>query len=167
MVRENTAVGQPRTGLVNRQADVARNGINLKFGERINGVTITLAAGAASLRGRIKQPLGETLAAKLYLYLVPAEKENSEDVLRFFTTAVQADGSFAFNNLPPGRYLAVARQAPDSEPQSETRLRAVEEGETRLKIRHAAQAEGNEVEFKPCQNVIDYQLPFKLSSVKN
>ena len=167
MVRENPGVPIPRTGLVNRQADVARNGINLKFGERISGVTITLAAGAASLRGSVKQPQGESLPAKLYLHLVPVEKESAEEVLRFFTTAVQADGTFAFNNLPPGRYWALARHAADTDPQSDAVLRSVEAGDTRLKIRRAAEAARTEVEFKPCQNVVDYQLPFKISSLKN
>src|SRR5258706_9752291 len=152
---------------VNRQTDVARNGINLKFGERITGVTITLAAGAPLLRGVVKQPEGESLPARLYLHLVPAEKENAEDVLRFFTILVQADGSFAFNNLPPGRYRTLARQAADNDPHSDASLRAFEEGDTRLKIRRAAEAVRNEVEFKPCQNVIDYRLPFKISSSKN
>src|SRR6185503_1054307 len=167
MIRESPGAPIAKTGLVNRQADVARNGVNLKFGERVNGVSITLAAGAASLRGVVKQPAGESLPARLYLYLVPVEKENAEDVLRFFTTAVQADGKFALNNLPPGRYWAVARQAADTDPHADGTLRTLEEGDTRLKLRRAAEADKNEVEFKPCQNVIDYQLPFKLSSVRN
>ncbi|HKB65684.1 MAG TPA: carboxypeptidase-like regulatory domain-containing protein [Pyrinomonadaceae bacterium] len=167
MIRESPGAPVAKTGLVNPQADVARNGINLKFGERVNGVTITLAAGAASLRGVVKQPAGESLPLRLHLYLVPVEKENAEDVLRFFTTAVQVDGKFAFNNLPPGRYWAVARKAADTDPHADATLRALEEGDTRLKLRRAAEADKNEVEFKPCQNVVDYQLPFKLSSVKN
>ena len=122
---------------------------------------------AASLRGAVKQPEEESLPARLYLRLVPAEKENAEDVLRFFTTPVQADGTFAFNNLPPGRYWILARQAADTDPQSDAALRAFEEGDTRLNIRRAAEAARNEVEFKPCQNVIDYRLAFKVSSSKN
>ena len=115
----------------------------------------------------MKQPEGESLPARLSLYLVPLEKENGEDVLRFFRTVVQADGRFSVNNLPPGRYWALARSADESDPQSEATLRAVEESDTRLKIRRAAEADKNEVEFKPCQNVIDYQLSFKPTSVKN
>jgi hypothetical protein len=55
----------------------------------------------------------------------------------------------------------------DIDPQSDTTLRAFEQGETRMKVRRAVEADRKEVEFKPCQNVIDYQLPFKISSVKN
>ena len=86
--------------------------------------------------------------------------------MRFFTTAVKADGTFAFNNLPPGRYWALAGQATDTDPQSDAVLRAFDEGDTRLKIRRAAEAARTEVEFKPCQNIIGYQLPLKILSLK-
>lgn len=166
ILRENPATAPTRTAAASRPIDLARNGINLKFGERISGVTVTLGAGAASLRGIVKPAEGESLPARLYLHLVPAEKENADDVLRFFTTAVLADGKFAFNNLPPGRYWALARQVADSELQSDAAERAIEELDQRLKIRRAAEGAKNELEFKPCQNIVDYQLPFKIS-VKN
>jgi predicted phage tail protein len=166
ILRESPAVAPTRTVAASRQLDLARNGINLKFGERISGVTVTLAAGAASLRGIVTLAEGESLPPRLYLHLIPAEKENADDVLRFFATAVAADRKFAFNNLPPGRYWLVARQVADSEPQSDAELRAIEETDVRLKMRRAAEAAKTEVEFKPCQNVVDYQMPFK-SSVKN
>jgi hypothetical protein len=164
MVRENGAL--PLRTAANPQSDLARNGISLKFGERISGVTVTLAAGAASLRGAVKPGEGESLPAKLYVHLVPAEKENAEDVLRYFATAVQADGTFAFNNLPPGRYWALARQATDNEPQPNA-TSATDEAEARAKIRRAAEAAKSEVEFKRCQNVIGYQVPLKISAPKN
>jgi hypothetical protein len=166
IARDNPGTTPPKTGLSNRQTDIARSGVNLKFGERIGGVTITLAAGAASLRGIVKPVEGESVPAKLFLHLVPAEKESAEDVLRFFTTAVAADGTFALNNLPPGRYWALARQAVDAEPQFDAALRTSEEADMRLKIRRAAEAAKTELEFKPCQNVIDYKVQFR-SSVKD
>ena len=169
IVREATAA-QPatgRAGLANRQTDAARNGIGLKFGERMSGLTVTLAEGAASLRGAVKLAEGESIPPKLYLQLVPAEKENAEDVLRLFTTPVNADGTFAVNNLPPGRYWALARVAADNEPESDSKLRAPEEADMRAQIRRAAEIAKTMIEFKPCQNVLDYQLPFKLASPKN
>ena len=36
----------------NQPIDIARNGLNLQFGSRANGMVITLAEGAASVRGR-------------------------------------------------------------------------------------------------------------------
>lgn len=164
-LRDSPAPAPTRTVAAGRPIDLARNGINLKFGERISGVTVTLAAGAASLRGIVTGSEGESLPPRVYLHLVPAEKENADDVLRFFTTVVPADGKFTFNNLPPGRYWVLARQAADSEPQSDAE-RATEESDQRLKIRRAAEGAKNEIEFRPCQNIVDYKLPLKIS-VKN
>jgi hypothetical protein len=161
IARETTAVQPLRGGLVNPQADAARNGINLKFGERVSGLTVTLAEGAASLRGAVRLAEGESIPAKLHLDLVPAERESAEDVLRFFTVPVNSDGTFGINNLPPGRYWAFARVVGDSQPQSDSRLRAPEEAGTRAQIRRAAEAAKTAVELKPCQNVSNYELPLK------
>lgn len=167
IVRQVPGATPARGGATNRQTDAARNGISLKFGERISGLTVTLSAGAASLRGAVKPAEGESLPAKLFLQLAPAEKENADDVLRFFTAPVNADGTFALNNLPPGRYWTLTRTATNNDPQSDARLRAPEEAETRTQIRRAAEAARTVVEFKPCQNLIDYELPFKPASPKN
>jgi hypothetical protein len=90
---------------------------------------------------------------------------NAFCVTKKYIFLVEATGRFS--NLPPGRYWAVARQAGDTDPHADGTLRALEEADTRLKLRRAAEADKNEVEFKPCQNVIDYQLPFKLLAIKN
>ncbi len=147
-----------KTGVANRGFDVARNGVNLKSGERVSGINITLAEGAASLRGMIKLAPGESVPPKLTVHLVPAEKENAEDVLRLFAARLNADGMFAFNNLPPGNYWVVARTAGENEWTSDAKVR-LPETEIRTRIRRAAEAAKTRVEFKPCQNVSDYQLP--------
>lgn len=169
-ISREVAAAQPaagKAGLANRQTDAARNGISLKFGERISGLTVKLAGGAASLRGAMKLAEGESIPAKLHLQLVPSEKEDAENVLRFFTTPVNADGTFAVNNLPPGRYWVLARVAADNEPQSDSKLRAPGEADTRAQIRRTAESAKTMIEFRPCQNVIDYQLPLRLASPKN
>jgi hypothetical protein len=148
-----------RSGIIKRQTDLARDGLDLKFSERQRDVTFTLAEGAASLRGAIKLEAGEAVPPKLYVHLVPAEKENAEDVLRFFSDEVQADGTFALNNLPPGRYWTVARVAGADESQLETKVRAPGEVGLRTQIRRAAEAAKIELEFKACQNVTGYSLP--------
>ena len=147
--------------MASRQLDAARNRVTLKSGERASGLTITLAEGAASLRGSIKVGEGERVPAKLYLHLVPAEKEKADDVLRFFAATVNDDGTFALGNLPPGRYFALTRVASDNESQWASKLRLPEEADTRAKLRREAEAAKTEIEFKPCQNLTDYQLPPK------
>jgi len=59
----------------------------------------------------------------MFAYLVPAEREKAEDILRFFAAQVNADGSFALTNLPPGRYLVIAKPAPESESNILSKLR--------------------------------------------
>ena len=170
MTREATAVRPAagrRTAAKTARQWTRRETINLKFGERVSGLTVTLAEGAASFRGSIKPGEGEGVPTKLYAYLIPAEKESAEDVLRFFATPVDATGTFAFNNMAPGRYWALARVAADNEPLSDSSLRAPGEADTRAQIRRAAETANSAVEFKPCQNVIDYQLPLKISALKN
>ena len=150
-----------------RQNDLARNGFQLKFGDRLNDIAVLLAEGAGSIRGTVKLAADDRVPAKLYVHLVPAEKESTEDVLRFFTALVETDGKFTLNNMPPGRYWVVARLSLNSEPQSDAKLRAPDEADTRLQILREAEANKTELQLKPCQNVVDYQLPFRISAEKN
>jgi hypothetical protein len=150
-----------RSAPVNRQVDVARNWINLKQGERLSGLTVTLAEGAGSLHGSVKLAEGERITPQLYLHLVPSEKDNAEDVLRYFATAVNADGTFALGNLSPGRYWVLARVGADSEIKWASKLRLPDESQMRTKLRKEAEAARTEIEFKPCQNITDYQLSLK------
>lgn len=154
-----TAVVKSTTG--SRTNDAARNWINLKQGDRLSGLTFTLAEGAGSLRGSIKLAEGERVPAQLYMHLVPSEKDNAEDVLRYFAAAVNADGTFALGNLPPGRYWALARIGEDNETTLASKVRLPEESQTRIKLRSEAEASRTEIEFKPCQNITDYQWSLK------
>ena len=144
-----------------RPFDAARNWTTLKPGDRLSGMIITMAEGAASLRGQIDLAEGQRLPPKLFAYLAPAEREKADDVLRFFAALVSADGSFALNNLPPGRYWVVAQAASESDTNVLSKLRLPDEAEARAKLLHDAEAAKIETELKPCQNVTDYRLPLK------
>ncbi len=157
ITREVPGAPVASSGATNRQTDLARTGIELKFGERIVGVAVTLAEGAASLHGAVKLREGEKVPAKLFMNLLPAEKESTEDVLRFFTTPVNSDGTFAVNNIAPGRYWALPRVVGESEPQSELNLRSPIAAEYRTQLRRTAEAAKTSVELKPCQNVSSYE----------
>ena len=87
----------------------------MKLGDRVSGLVLTLAEGAASLHGQVKLSDGQKLPPRLSVFLVPAESDNADNVLRFFASMVLTDGSFALNNLPPGRYWVSARTAADNE----------------------------------------------------
>lgn len=160
-IRRESAVQSLRNSPASAQNDVARTGFPLKFGEGISGVKVTLALGAASLQGVVTSGDGARIPAGLFLHLVPAEKESAEDALRFFTAPVNGDGTFAVGNLAPGRYWVLTRVAAETEPKSDEKLRAPDEATLRSQLRLAAEAAKTHVEFRPCQNVIDYQLPLK------
>jgi hypothetical protein len=147
-----------KPGPAKRQIDLAKDGVLVKFGERQRDVTLTLTEGAGSLRGKINLAAGETIPPKLHVHLVPSEKENAEDVLRYFSDEVQADGSFNLSNLPPGRYWAIALVAGAKESQLKTTIRLPEEKELRARLRRSAEAAKTEIELKPCQNITDYSL---------
>ena len=150
-----------KSAQTNRPVDAARNWTALKSGDRLSGLIITLAEGAASLRGQITLSGGASVPARLFVYLLPAERESSEDVLRFFAAPVGSDGKVILNNVAPGRYWIVAQPAIDNALSPSTKLRLPDETETRAKLLRDGEAAKIEIVFKPCQNVIDYQLPLK------
>lgn len=152
----------PKSTQSSREVDAARNWTALKAGERLSGLIIKLAEGAASLQGKITVREGETIPARLYVYLIPAEREKTDDVLRFFAAPILSDGKIILNNLAPGRYWIIAQPTIESASPL-TKLRLPDETETRAKLRREAEVLKIEIEFKPCQNVTDYQLTLKSS----
>jgi hypothetical protein len=144
--------------------DAARNWTTIKTGERLSGLTVTLAEGAASLQGKLVFQDSDKPPPRLFVYLVPAEPEKANDVLRFFATPVEQDGKITVNNLAPGRYWIVVRPPLVVGSSTLTKLRLPDETETRAKLRQDAEASNTTIEFKPCQNVLDYKLGFKPST---
>jgi hypothetical protein len=148
----------------NASLALARDGISLKTGERISGVTVTVTEGAASVRGRIAISESNQLSAGLRVYLVPVEKENAIDVLRFFETQVESDGAFVVGNIAPGKYWLVARQDDDRDlipPRSIRRDSALRS----MLLQEAAKSK-QEIILKPCERVADYELPLSSNPQK-
>src|SRR5258707_14087643 len=73
-----------------------------------------MAEGGASLQGRFITAEGQSLPP-LRIYLAPAERENSDNPLRFFEDAVAADGTFAIANVAPGRFSLLAQPPEQSD----------------------------------------------------
>lgn len=150
------------TGAVKPQKiDAAANWTTVKSGEQLNNITITLAEGAASLRGRIPVAEGATAPIAAFVYLVPTEPDKADDVLRYFVTNIAADGTFALGNLPPGKYLALMQTNADAQLETLAKLRQPESAAARTKLRRSAEAQKAQIELKPCQNLTDYQLSLK------
>ena len=109
-----------------QKIDAAATWTALKSGEQLTNIIITLAEGAASIRGSLELAEGAAAPAGMVVYLVPAEPDKAEDVLRFFVTEIASDGTFALNNLPPGKYLAVTQTNVDAQIATLTKLRQPE-----------------------------------------
>jgi len=140
------------------RVDAARNWTMIKGSESITGLTITLAEGAASVRGQLSLAEGTQAPGNLKVYFAPAERERSEDPLRYFVSDIGGDRTFTLMNLPPGNYLASVQTPGEKDPTTNAKLRLPDAAEARLKIRRAAEATKLNIELKPCQNVTDYKL---------
>src|SRR5262245_17973950 len=137
-------------------ADISRNGITLKAGEKITGVVATIADGAAGLSGKAPTPTdGSRLPARLRIHLIPAEARAADDALRYAEAYARSDGSFSLSNIAPGKYWLVARAAPDDEPNDGPPAPAAWDAIERAKLWKEAEAMKTEVELKPCQRVTD------------
>jgi Carboxypeptidase regulatory-like domain len=142
----------------NQPLDAARNWTTVKMGDSLSGLTVTFAAGASSLQGRIESAAGK-LPPRAFVYLAPAETEKREDILRYFVALAESDGSFVVTNVPPGRYWVLARAAAETDSNILSKLRLPDENELRARILHDGELAETAAQLKPCQNVTGFSLP--------
>lgn len=142
-----------------RAFDAARNTFTLAQGARLEGLTVNLGVGAASLQGRLaNSPDGTNSSPRMHVYIVPAAREQAANSLRYAVAPLQNDGTFSFRHVAPGEYRLVVRaltgekSAPDvqtllADPDARTRLLAEAEAANQL------------VTLQPCQRINDFTLP--------
>jgi hypothetical protein len=138
-----------------KPSNVTRVWTTVKTGDKLSGLIVTLAQGAALFQGQIE---GETIPEKLSVYLIPSEREAAVELLRFYGGPV-TQGKFGLYNIAPGRYWILTLPAGENAPS--TKMRVPDETETRARLRRDAEAAKMEIEFKPCQSVTDFKLPLK------
>ena len=92
------------------------------------------------------------------LYLVPAEPDSRENLLRFFEGTVANDGTFAMGNLAPGRYWIMAQPAVESDLNSVKSIK--NDSAFRSKVLRDSEALKKEIVFKSCDRTTDYDLPY-------
>ena len=141
--------------------DATRVWTNVKFGDQLSGLTITLAPGGGSLRGQLELGEGEKPPERTLVYLVPVERERADNPLNYFGTPLTTEGKISISSIPPGRYWIFSQTVAEDAPVPFLRVRFPDETETRAQIRREAEAAKTEIEFKPCQNVVDYKLALK------
>src|SRR6185369_11176339 len=117
----------------------------------------TLAEGAATVHGKVPATDGASPPA-VVVYLIPNERDKADDVLRYFVTDVDVDGTFTLNNLPPGKYLALTQSTVEPQIATLAKLRQPYATTARAKLRRTAETKKSEIELTPCQNLTDYQI---------
>jgi hypothetical protein len=130
--------------------------VTIKPGENFSGVAIMIGQDAANLRGRLATG-GTSIREGTRVHLVPAEREQANNVLRYSETVVKSDGSFAIENVAPGRYFILARVDAPTDPEISPRPTAWDAA-ARARLRCDAEAANTSIELKPCQQVVDYEL---------
>jgi hypothetical protein len=142
-----------------KPVDVARAGLTLKQGEKISGIEMIIAQGAASLSGRVVPSReGAQLPKRLRVHLVPAETAAADDLIRYAESPVRGDGSFEFKHIAPGKYLLHARQASEKETNDDQDRQLAWDAVERAKLRREAAAAKNEIELKTCERVKEHVL---------
>jgi len=139
--------------------DLARTGLMLKSGEAVSGLRVTLVEGGATFSGKVQTRESQPLPPRLNVYIVPSDKDKSDDVMRYFSNRADADGSFAFEQIPPGHYWAIVKIATDDEEHKS--VRSPDAAEFRAKLRREAELDKAEFELTPCQNLTGHKLLVK------
>lgn len=138
--------------------NLARNGVTFKPGEKLTNATVTIAEGAAGVKGTVISGQDAKSAGKLQVHLIPAEKESADDVLRYAQTTTAKDSAFHFKNIAPGRYYLLAKPIKNSE--SSDFRPAVWDNAQRAALRKEAETAGNVIELQPCQRLNDHKLKY-------
>ena len=139
--------------------DVGKRGVNIKPGDNLKGVTITIADSAANLQGRVTSTPEKPLPVRVPL--VPSEKEAADDLLRYQEFTTKADGAFTFTNLAPGKYWLLTRPMPADESDEKPAKPLAWDAAAPTKLRTEAEAANNLIELTPCQRGKDYRLKFE------
>lgn len=132
---------------------VISDGIAVK--QSVSGLAITITEGAAGIRGRLTVAEGERLPSRTIVYLVPVEKENATNLLRYFEGRAESDGTFNIRNVAPGEYLIHARAA-DSETPRVISIR--EDSDLRTSVTREAEKAKQSVTLKPCERLDNFEF---------
>lgn len=144
-----------------KSMDVAKNGVRLKSGDKVKGVVVTIAEGAAAFSGKVMvEPDKKPPTSKMRVHFVPAEPEASDDVLRYYEGQVSADGSFSLTNLAPGKYWIVGRESDEAKQAEADRKPSAWEPGARTALRFEGEASKKVIEITQCQKVADYRFSY-------
>jgi hypothetical protein len=151
------ALTMPSPSAARRTIDLGRIGLAIKNGEKVTGLTMTVAEGAAGVTGKIE---GDKFKrnTSYRVHFVPVDPAQADQQLLYYEILAKADGSFSFSNLAPGKYWAVARPLADDQVIERQGKTVASDAAERAKLRREAEAAKQEIELKTCQRMKDYAL---------
>ena len=155
------AITLPQPDTNAKPIDAAKSGVKLKSGDKIKGLVVSLAEGAAGLAGKVvidtdnKPP-----PAKMRVHLVPAEPETADEALRYFEVETAVDGSFSLTSVAPGKYWIVGRETDDEKQAEADRKPLAWDQGARNALRFEGEASKRIIELTQCQLVTDYRLKY-------
>jgi len=124
---------------------ISRRAIDLKFGDRITGVVVTIAQDGAQLLGKVA---GE---GKKRAFLVPAATEAVDDIHRYAYGDTAADGAFLLKNIAPGEYYFYSSPLIDANEHPVSNY--LFDDKSRSRLREMATQFGTKVTLAPCQKL--------------
>ncbi len=140
--------------------DVARQGIYVRPGEKLTGVSMLIAEGAASVQGKIIAAPDQKLPSKIRVYAIPFGVQEAENTTRYFE-ALTRDSTFTLDNLAPGKYWIYAAGIGETE-KFTLRDTKIWDSKSRAQLRRDAEAAKQLIELAPCQKVKDFALTVKV-----
>lgn len=143
--------------------DLALNGITLRRGVTYDNVAISVGTDGATLDGKVTSLSETPMPGKLAVFLTPFEPEHSAGALRYYEARADANGSFSFRNLAPGKYFIVAQpQSSDDSADEPTRPLAWD-AKSRADLLRAAAKSKTTVSLEPCQTMTGFILDLEPS----
>lgn len=122
---------------------ISRRSIDVKIGDRITGVVVTIAQDGAQLSGKLEGTV------KKRAFLVPAETEATDDIHKYVHGVAAAEGTFLLKNIAPGEYFFYT--SPDVDSSEHPVADFLSDEKSRARLRELATQFGTRVKLAPCQ----------------
>lgn len=152
------AITRPSPDVRGQSIDVTEQGVAIDNGQRVSNLDVQLVPGAASLQGKISlDGLDPETLNQLHVYLVPAELELSESLLRYHDVPVRENGEFSILSIAPGRYRIMAA-SPKQVSRASSSAASIWSVQGRAALLQMADVDGIPVELAPCQRLANYSL---------
>jgi hypothetical protein len=140
--------------------------LELKQGEKLTGLVITLSEGAVVLKGHVKTSVtgpGAKPASRdsaLRLYLVPDDLDRQQNPSTFVESVADKDGAFEIRRIPPGKYKVVPQPDPSDKDKAGPVKPAIWDMALRKRLINRARDVTDVLELKTCGSVTDYSVTY-------